>query len=153
MDNAVVDRPQDPWTVRGVIYATLAASGRAPSRTQIAAELDWTAEAVDSALRFLSEAHVLALDGDGEVWMAHPFSAIETAFQVRTAGASYWANCAWDAVAIPMLLGVDGVTDASCPHTGETLTLAVESGTLRDVSAVIHYPVAAADFWKDIGFT
>jgi hypothetical protein len=77
--------------------------------------------------------------------MAEPFSAVPTAFAVRAGDRRWWANCAWDALAIPPLVGVDAVVETACPDCGEALT---DRG-----DAVAHFAVPARDWWRSIGFT
>src|SRR5256885_7144555 len=58
------------------------------------------------------------------VWMAHPFSAVPTAYPVVIGERTYWANCAWDAAGILSLVG-DGECRTRCAdcrseeHTSE----------------------------------
>ena len=142
------------WRLRGHLYRRVRESGLVPGRAALSAALGATAGEVDRALAFLAGAHVLVLDETGEVRMAHPFSAVETPFRVRTAGADYWANCAWDALAIPLLLDVDGRTQTACAHSGAPIELAVNSGRVEPGGgAVVRFPVPARRFWDDIGFT
>ena len=97
--------------------------------------------------------HVLVLDEHGEVLMAHPFSAVPTPYRVETATRAYWANCAWDAIAIPLLLDTDGRTPTICPGSGERFELTVTGGRLHPAGAVVRFAVPVRDFWDDIGFT
>lgn len=86
--------------------------------------------------------------------MAHPFSAVATPFRVRTPKMDYWANCAWDALAIPLLLDVDGRTQTTCAHSGASIELAVNNGRVEPAGGgVVRFPVPARRFWDDIGFT
>ena len=128
--------------------------GLSPAAPSLARGLGAGADEVDRALALLAEAHVLVLDETGEIWMAHPFSAVETPFHVRTSGTDYWANCAWDALAIPLLLDVDGRTRTTCPRSGAAIDLAVTNGRVEPADgAVVRFPVPARRFWDDIGFT
>lgn len=142
------------WRLRGHLYRRIRESGLIPSRVELSERLGATAGEVDRALAFLADSHVLALDETGEIWMAHPFSAVETPFRVRTTRASYWANCAWDALAVPLLLEVDGRNRTACPHSGAPIELAVTNGRVEPSGgAVVRFPVPARCFWDDIGFT
>ena len=142
------------WRLRGHLFRRIRESGLVPQRAELSEELGATAGEVGRALGFLADAHVLVLDKAGEVRMAHPFSAVETPFRVRTAGTDYWANCAWDALAIPLLLDVDGRTRTACAHSGASIELAVTNGRVEPAgAAVVRFPVPARRFWDDIGFT
>ena len=140
--------------MRGYLYRRIRESGLVPGRAELSEGLGASPGEVDRALAFLAEAHALVLDDTGEIRMAHPFSAVETPFRVRTRRTDYWANCAWDALAIPLLLGVDGRTRTACPHSGARIDLAVADGRAEPADgAVVRFPVPVRRFWDDIGFT
>ena len=142
------------WSVRAHVYRALAESGASPSVDAIAQDLGRPRGLVTQALEGLAALRALALDPNtGEVWMAHPFSAVETRFVVTTSLRSYYANCDWDAISIPLLLGVDGFSTTRCPQSGAGIRLEVSHGRLLPVEGVIRYPVPVGRFWDDIGFT
>ena len=142
------------WVLRTQIYRTLAETGAAPGKAQLSEMLDVEITEVGRLLKQLEDAKVLALLGEsGEVWMAHPLSAVPTPLVVTAGGREYFANCAWDAIALPMVLGADGETNLVCGSTGEALRIHVRDGTLEPVDAVIRFPVPARRFWDDIGYT
>jgi len=141
------------WRLRGHLYRRVRDTGTVPSRAELAAELGTAGAEIDRALHFLAEAYVLALDERGEVWMAHPFSAVPTPYRVETPIGAYWANCAWDALAIPVLLGTNGRTRTSCPHSGTRFDLTMTRGRAGPSGAVVRLAVPVRDFWDDIGFT
>ncbi len=81
--------------------------------------------------------------------MAHPFSGVETGYTATVAGRSWYANCAWDALAILALMG-DGQVVLNVG--GEELVWSVEDGRVSP-EGVIYLKVPARRFWDDIGFT
>jgi hypothetical protein len=85
--------------------------------------------------------------------MAMPFSGVPTRFRVSVGGPRWWANCAWDALGIAVVLGKDALIQAACGDCDEPITLAVESGHLKGGSELIHFAVPAARWWDDIVFT
>ena len=91
----------------------------------------------------LAAQHVVALDGDGTVLMAHPFANHTTGARVDADGRTWWGNCAWDAFGIVAALGLDGATITA---QGITLGPQAEDG-------VFHVLVPAAHWWDDIAFT
>ena len=126
--------------LRARIYRSLAATGRVP-----------TPDPDDrDALERLHDAHALVLDGDGNVRMALPFSAVPTQHMVRSEDRSWWANCAWDALAIPLLLGIDGHLDATWADTGEPVDLEVVDGELSSFDGFVGFAFPAARWWDDI---
>lgn len=140
--------------VRFQVYRHFVETGRAPTVPAIASELDAPQDAVGRSLCRLEDAHMLALaPGSLNVWMAHPFSAVPTPYPVETKERSYWANCAWDALAVPALLGVDALTQAACPDCSEPLTLRTRGGELEATDAVVHFAVPPGRFWENVGFT
>ena len=124
-----------------------------PTRAELGADLDATDRQIAGALGFLADAHVLVLDEHGEVRMAHPFSAVPTPYRVETPMMEYWANCAWDAIAIPLVLGGDGLARTTCPQSGVSFELTVAGGRVGPAGAVVRFPVPARSFWDDIAFT
>lgn len=142
------------WSLRTEIYRCLAATTVAPTPDELAAWSGRPREEILGTLDALEAHHHLALLPDRSgVWMAHPFSAIPTAFPVDTERGRYWANCAWDALGIPAILGVDAWTRARCAATGETLEFGVRGGERVGDDAVVHLLVPPRNAWDDIGFT
>jgi DNA-binding transcriptional MocR family regulator len=140
--------------VRLRIYHFFIETGRAPSASEIATELGLSTASVEAAYRQMGEEHVLVLHpGTFDIWMAMPFSAVPTPYRV-TVGERWWyANCAWDALGIPALLGSEAQIVTDCPDCAEPLTIQIEQGTVSNYSGVVHFAVPAAHWWDDIGFT
>jgi alkylmercury lyase-like protein len=125
-----------------------------PAVDELAAQLGTDAPAIEASLRRLEDAHMLTLvPGTSSVWMAFPFSAIPTPFEVRVGHRRYFANCIWDALGIPVCLDADATIDSSCPDCSEPLRLEVRNGSLVPAEGVIHFAVPAARWWEDIGAT
>jgi hypothetical protein len=142
--------------VRFQAYRHFAETGRAPDPAELAGRVGRPRPEVVEALRRLADAHALVLEPDSpRIRMAHPFSAVETPYPVDADGVSYRANCAWDALGIPALLGVDAESRSVCPDCDEPITLRVRGGEASSdpEGAVIHFLVPARSFWDDIGFT
>jgi hypothetical protein len=138
--------------VRWQVITSLRDGSRSPSLAALAESLAASEDDVAHALQSLADAHVLVLrPGSTDVWMAHPFSAIETDHVVRSGERRWYANCAWDAFAVLGLLG-DGHYTTACPATASPLGFEVEGGAVRG-DGVIHFLVPPRSFWDDIGFT
>lgn len=137
--------------VRAAIYAWFRDQTSAPTSADLATALDVTRDDIAVALRVLADEHCLVLNRAGEVWMAHPFSAIETDCVVRVGDTHWFANCAWDALAILAIMG-DGTFDTKSPATGEALRFTAEGGRVTG-EGVVHFLVPAREFWADIGHT
>lgn len=138
--------------VRAAVYAWFRDRAEAPSADALANALGVTREAVTEALRALADEHCLVLrPGTGEVWMAHPFSAIDTDHVVTVGPRRWFANCAWDALSILAVLG-DGAFDTRSPATDEPLRFTSREGVVSG-EGVVHFLVPAREFWNDIGHT
>ncbi len=131
------------------IYQHFATTGSAPSNEAIADWVGGSASAKD-ALERLHDAHAIVLDDAGSIRMALPFSAVETGHEVVAADQSWWANCAWDTLAIPAALGVDAGVEAAWLDTGDPVRLEIRNGELNHTNGFIHFAVPARHWWDDI---
>jgi hypothetical protein len=118
------------------VYAAFAATGAPPAVAP-----------GDERLVALAAHHVVALDGDGGILMAHPFAAHRDGVRVRAGAREWWGNCAWDAFGIVAALGL---TDATVDDG--RLRLDVRGGRAHG-DALFHIAVPARAWWDDIGFT
>lgn len=142
------------WAVRTFIYRSFAESGRAPALGAMAAAAGGTEHQVRTSLDRLFEAHEIApLSSGAGVWMANPFSAVPTDFVVETPTMTCYANCAWDALGVPAILGTDGWTRTHCAESGEEIEFGVRAGALSGDEGVIHLVTPLRHAWDDIGFT
>lgn len=140
--------------VRLAIYDGFIERGQAPAARELAAILGCSEHDVQAALERLHEAHKLVLQAGGsEVLMAHPFSAVPTAFEVQVADRRWWANCIWDALGIPAMLKQDATIVTSCACCGDAMTVSVRDGKLVAADGVIHFAVPARRWWDSIVFT
>lgn len=143
--------------LRNATYALLVSLGRAPSASEVAADVGIPVEAVVAGWRRLHEAHALVLDPDGAIAMLNPFAAKPTSFVVRAAGRSWFGNCGWDAFGIGAALGVDSEISTTCPDCLAPIDIRVRGGapvdTKRDSEPVFHVLVPASQWWDNIGFT
>jgi len=140
--------------VRLAVYQCILETGRVPLAAQVASRLSIGEEDVRTEFRRLQDIHAFALvPASDEILMAHPFSAVPTAYVVRTAGLAFWANCAWDALAIPAMLGVDASVNARCADCGDPDLFTFSAGTLEAQAAVIHFAVPPRRFWENVVFT
>lgn len=140
--------------VRSYVYEATVASGVPPTAGQTAQALGVAPDAVRAAFERLAEAHHLVLQrGSREILMAMPFSAVATPFTVKVGAVSYYANCAWDAFGIPVMLKQDARIATSCGCCASSMTLEARSGALEPAAGVVHFAVPAREFWDNIVFT
>jgi hypothetical protein len=142
-------------TVKLNIYSVIAETTHAPTSMEVAQALDSSVEEVEAAFQRLYQKRLLVLEpgNPSKIRMAPPFSGIETPFLVKVKDKSYYANCAWDALAIPAALHSDGDILASDAHTHEPIRLLVRAGNPVPEPCVIHFAVPAAHWWDDIIYT
>jgi Alkylmercury lyase len=141
-------------SVRIRTYSLFVDRGRAPTAEEAAAFEGVTREELVASWRRLEEAHALVLDpATDEIRMANPFSAVPTNFRLHAADRDWWANCAWDAFGICVVLGEDGRIESACPDCREPIRLDVRGGRPDDEALVFHCLVPAAQWWDDIVFT
>ena len=90
------------WSVQSEIYRVFRETGASPSLEQLASSVGASPEQITVSLTVLYDAHEIAPTPDGSgVWMANPFSGVETEYPVETPHMTCYANCAWDALGTP----------------------------------------------------
>ena len=141
--------------LRYQVYAALSDGGRAPRARSLADELGLAEAEVREGLERLHAAHALVLDGaTREVRMALPFSNVPTIYRVESQGRSWYANCAWDALALARLLGLGAARILDEGSTGrEDRALTVVDGDLVERDGIISSPRPAFRWWDDIVYT
>ena len=142
--------------LRHVVYRHFVDTGSAPLRRDLA-ELVGDLDKVDHLLSELHDGHMLVLDDRadrrGEIRMALPFAAEPTNWRVITDAGTWWANCAWDSLAILAALRSDGHVESTWADTGEPVGLEVRGDQLAYTDGYISFPLPASRWWDDIVFT
>jgi len=143
---------ESDWQIRLHIFETLAASGHAPIAQDLAADVGIAIDDVRLALQRLQAAHALVLrEGSGDILMAHPLSASPTDYRVLLGDTALYANCAWDSLGIPAMLGKDVRVQARHPLSGELIQYGIDAGQLvgcRD--AMVHFALPFRQWYADI---
>jgi hypothetical protein len=140
--------------IRQYIYAQMVDTSVAPSAAETAHALSCSPADAEGGYRALADARMLVLEpGSTTIWMAMPFSNVQTAFTVIVAGRAYYANCAWDAFGIPAALGAEARIFTTCPDCGGVLERKVGAGTLPEARGLVHFALPARRWWEDVGFT
>ena len=81
----------DAEDLRLAVYRAFAETGRAPEPDELAAKLGTEAREVAAGLAGLARSRHLALGDQGQIVMAHPFSAVPLGFSVMGARTLWWA--------------------------------------------------------------
>ena len=139
--------------LRLFVYRHLLRHEKSPTVAEMAKGLASSIPKVCAGLARLSESHAFMLQENGELWRAAPFSCIPTAFPVTAGKRSWFANCIWDALGIPAMLGKDAHIAASCGCCNLDMPIEVKDGKLLSGKGLIHIAVPARDWYKDVVFT
>jgi hypothetical protein len=140
--------------VRLYIYRQLIETSAAPSTADTAFALSIPIDEVDAAYRALASARAIVLrPGTSTIWMAMPFSNVQTVFTVISGGRAYYAGCAWDAFGIAAVLDADARIFTTCADCGGALEKKIARGEPTETRGLVHFAVPARSWWEDIGFT
>ena len=142
------------WSIRTFVYQHFAETTQPPRLDETAPRFGLTNEQVAGAYEALNRRHAFFLEpGTHDIRMAFPFSAVETAFRVHANGKTYFANCAWDTLGIPVALHADAEMEAVCAQSGEPIRLRVRDGQLEGTDALVHFLLPFRDWYDDLPFT
>jgi hypothetical protein len=135
----------DSTSLRIHIYDTLVATGRPP---QLSSEQRQQAAAMNIGKTLLSHPQT------GQVWMAGPFAAEPTQYKV-IGTATWYANCAWDMLGIPVITQERVRIETHCAHCTEPMILEASPDEPPSSfgDAVVHFLLPARKWYEDIGFT
>jgi Alkylmercury lyase len=146
----------DPFLrdVRLYIYARMVDTSAAPSAAETAGALSRSPAEIEGAYRALAEAHQIVLrPGSATIWMAMPFSNIQTPFTVISRGRAYYANCAWDAFGVAAVLAADARIFTICPDCGGAMERKIANGEVTEKRGLVHFALPPRRWWDDVGFT
>jgi hypothetical protein len=144
----------DPADLRIFVYDHLVAAGSPPTLTEIAAHFGTTRTVARQELAALKIGKTILVHPEsGELWMAGPFSAVKTDYHVVAKGRSWWANCAWDMLGIPMVVNSAVKVHTKCTDCGSAMTIDCDPSLPPTEKAVVHFLVPARHWYEDIAFT
>jgi alkylmercury lyase-like protein len=142
------------WDIRAFVYRHFAETTRPPHVDETAARFALTHEEAVSAYDELHQSHAFFLQpGTHDILMANPFSGVETSFKVHANNKTYFANCAWDSLGIPVALGMDAEVEARCAQSGEPILLRVTDQQVEDSKALVHFLLPFRSWYNDLTFT
>jgi hypothetical protein len=139
--------------LRLFVYRHILRYEKSPTLAEMVKSLASSTRQVRASLARLSQSHALMMQDNGELWRAAPFSCIPTAFPVRVGRRSWFANCIWDALGIPAMLGRGASIEASCGCCNSRMPIEVRAGKVFSGRGIIHIAVPARDWYKDVAFT
>src|SRR6267378_8188306 len=106
-----------------------------------------------------SARHIALLTETQRILMAFPFSSIVTPFRVKVTGKEkeYFANCAWDAVAIHVAVGKEQWISSYCHHCSEDIKIHLKDQKLvsqqLDNQPLVYLALPASKWWENIVLT
>ena len=142
------------WQIRVHIYQFLVEHARPPTAGETAGRFGMTEADVREAYQRLHDGHALFLEpGATDVRMANPLSGVETPYRVTVNDRTLFANCAWDSVGIPVMLGADAAIESVYSDASGTDTpahYAIVDGQLRDDEGLVHFPLPFRRWYDDL---
>jgi hypothetical protein len=140
--------------VKLTIYRSFAETGSAPTPEEVAERVNSSFALVLETYQRLRAQRLLVLDANGSsIRMAPPFSGVRTQHVVEAAGIRYSANCAWDALGVPVALRKPAIIHSRCEQSHEPFQLSVNAEGPEPSDWPFHCLVPAAKWWEDIVFT
>lgn len=140
--------------VRLFIFEHFLAHAAPPVAEQLMNEFSLSRSATTELLRDLEAArHIALVKGTARILMAFPFSAIATPFRVAANGRSYFANCAWDAIAFHAMLGTNVRVDSFCHHCAQPIEVELRGGEATHVDppeSLVYLALRPTEWWSDI---
>lgn len=146
--------------VRKYIFDHFEEHSTAPVLEQIMRRFELGRASAFKVLADLQSArHIVLLTGTQRILMAFPFSSIVTPFRVKVAGKDkeYFANCAWDAVAIHVALGKEQWISSYCHHCSEDVKIHLKDqrviSQLSENQPIVYLALPASKWWENILLT
>lgn len=147
-------------SVRKYIFEHFEEHTTAPVLEQIMRKFGLDRAAAFKVLADLQSArHIALLTGTQRILMAFPFSSIVTPFRARVAGKDqeYFANCAWDAVAIHVALRKEQWISSYCHHCSEDIKIHLKDQRVvsqqSDNQPIVYLALPVSRWWENILLT
>jgi hypothetical protein len=127
--------------VRDLVHAAILHAlvfRRTPTLDRLATSTGLDVTVLDDALAALIASGAVVSKGS-TILAAYPLSAVPTPHVVELAGATAWANCAVDALAVPAMVGGRGTIRSACSHCAKPITVQLGMATvlLSDPASVV----------------
>lgn len=143
----------DAYQLRRFVYDQLIAHGFPPKLADIARHFSTDIAAARAAIANLRIGKTIVPDPTtGEIWMAGPFSAAPTSYKV-TGSATWFANCAWDMLGIPLITREVVQVAARCTDCNAAISFTASPSAPPALEAIVHFLVPARHWYDDLGFT
>jgi Alkylmercury lyase len=141
--------------IRLSVFQTCLREGFPPSVERLMGELDLSRENIEAGLDRLDKArHLKLVPGTHRILMAFPFSAVATPYRVVVdGGRSYFANCAWDAIAFHAMLKRPVRVESFCYHCGAPFSFEIRDRAFvgpPTAAPIVYLGLPASEWWSDI---
>jgi hypothetical protein len=144
----------DLQRVRLFIFEHFLEHAAPPVVEQVMSTFSIPRAAASEVLRDLEAArHIALVKGTDRILMAFPFSAIATPFRVTVGGRSYFANCAWDAIAFHAMLDEGVRVDSFCHHCAMPISIELQGGRATHIDpagSLVYLALRPTEWWGDI---
>lgn len=90
-------------------------------------------DGVEPALAELVQVGAIVRDENGIIVAAYPLSAIPTNHCIQLDSLQPWANCAFDALAVPRMVGRVGTVHSRCGCCGDPIRIVLEGETVEEL--------------------
>ena len=141
------------WQVRLHIYRHFVGNACPPTTAETAQALGISEDEAREAYQRLDRKHLILLEpGTTDVRIANPFSGVPTPHRVTANGRLYYANCAFDALGIPAILGSDATIESTFTNrtgAGTPAHLEIRDGSLHANDGVVHFPIPFREWYDD----
>ena len=143
--------------VRQFVFEHFLEHAAAPVVEQVMTTFSLSREGATDVYRRLEAArHIALVKGTARILMAFPFSAIATPFKATVGTRTYFANCAWDAIAFHTMLGQDVHVESFCHHCAAPIALEMRDGGAVNVTpsdTLVYLALPPTQWWEDITTT
>lgn len=147
-------REDTPARVRKFVFDHFLEQAGPPVVEQVMKAFSLSREEATDVLGGLEAArHIALVKGTARILMAFPFSAIATPFRVTVRGRTYFANCAWDAIAFHVMLGDDIRIESFCHHCAALIEIEMKDGRAVQVDpkdTLVYLALPPTQWWENI---
>lgn len=141
--------------IRKFIYDSFIETSHAPVIENIQEYFSISREEAIKALDILHDRHLLVKQPfTHRILMAHPFSNIATEWVVKPShNTVYYANCAWDAIAMHFTLHNDIDIESFCLYCNTKINIRLEKGTFKEkipTTTLVVISKPASKWWDNV---
>lgn len=145
----------DLRTIRKFIFDTFVETSHAPVVEQLIKKFNMPRSKIEKILHTLEDQQSLVMQpSSNKILMLHPFSNIPTCWVVKpNQNISYYANCAWDSIAMHFSLHKDVDIESFCVFCNKEIHIRLENGSFKEKNPQTTFVAVtkpASKWWNDI---